>query len=1002
MTGPFVRRSLTAALITALLSAAPTIAQDGETEKAGEEGKQALSLERIFPEKSLFGPTASQTSFSFDDRFGAYIYRPYHERRHGSDLYIFDTQTGVSRRITSAARMAEFQEDARKVAEDREAKAKKAGVSLDQVERTGDYAGEITRSDSSSARRGTDCTLTISTAKKGLAGELRFGLARIEIKSLKIKDGEVTGEIDTDTARGKLTGDIEDDELTLEFELEEPDMTFTIEVTRKTPEDDSALGVISVIEHRALGNIVLEDDADAETEGDKNPRYSGIQTYEWSPVADELILTSDGDLYLLTIDREAWESEIDESDPYLGDLSRLTMTREREGSVAYLPDGAGYTYLRDGALLKVSFGDHIVRQLDPELDRGESMIGYRISPDQTRLVFLTQRGQNWPAGGQQVNIVNYRDRFAQVRQVNRHMSDDPFPEQHRSIYLYDLRGHETEEGTLERVFTRKVSGPRDIMLVPEWSPDSSRIGFAAFEQSTGHVVILQAGFVPEEAKSEGESKDEEKAEGEEEETVEDEGEDEEAAGKPEGEAEEVEEPDFKIEEAEVVYKFLHNGGPNTPRMISPVFLPDSRRMAFITELSGFRQLHVLDPTYEQLTQLTDGQFEVYPFDQSEDHSTLFVTATKDDPNQEHVFSVNLETGDMTQLTTVEGVYSTVSVTQDGSMLLAEHADFASPTELYAIRVDPEEESDSETTRLTASHPEETLELTEPAPEYFTFANRHGQTIHGHMFKPESWTADDKRPLLIYVYGGPLGERKMATRGAFSAPSYFFARYMTEVHGWVTATVDPRGASGYGAVFEKANFEQVGKPQTEDLVDAANWLVENAGVDRKRMAMHGWSFGGFQTQMVMYTEPDVFAAGIAGAGPTEWHNYNSWYSTGTIGDSRTGKTDLDKYSLLPLAKNLKGRLLLVHGIEDSNVLYQDTVRVYRELLKADKEALVDLFLDPTGGHGLGGDVETINRYRKYEDFLLLHVGKGPMTEKEEEEEEEEEEGDPDDESDGNGD
>jgi dipeptidyl aminopeptidase/acylaminoacyl peptidase len=162
-----------------------------------------------------------------------------------------------------------------------------------------------------------------------------------------------------------------------------------------------------------------------------------------------------------------------------------------------------------------------------------------------------------------------------------------------------------------------------------------------------------------------------------------------------------------------------------------------------------------------------------------------------------------------------------------------------------------------------------------------------------------------------------------------------------------------------------------------------------------MAMHGWSFGGFQTQMVMYTEPDVFAAGIAGAGPTEWHNYNSWYSTGTIGDSRTGQTDLDKYSLLPLAKNLKGRLLLVHGMEDSNVLYQDTVRVYRELLKADKEALVDLFLDPTGGHGLGGDVETINRYRKYEDFLLLHVGKGPVPEKEEGEE-------ADDESDGNGD
>jgi dipeptidyl aminopeptidase/acylaminoacyl peptidase len=128
-------------------------------------------------------------------------------------------------------------------------------------------------------------------------------------------------------------------------------------------------------------------------------------------------------------------------------------------------------------------------------------------------------------------------------------------------------------------------------------------------------------------------------------------------------------------------------------------------------------------------------------------------------------------------------------------------------------------------------------------------------------------------------------------------------------------------------------------------------------------------------MCLYTEPDVFAAGIAGAGPTEWENYNAWYSQGTIGKTATGTADLKKFSLLPLAKNLKARLMLVHGMEDSNVLYQDTVRVYRELLQAGKEALVELFLDPTGGHGLGGDVKTLNRFRKYADFLLVHVGEG---------------------------
>jgi dipeptidyl aminopeptidase/acylaminoacyl peptidase len=284
-----------------------------------------------------------------------------------------------------------------------------------------------------------------------------------------------------------------------------------------------------------------------------------------------------------------------------------------------------------------------------------------------------------------------------------------------------------------------------------------------------------------------------------------------------------------------------------------------------------------------------------------------------------------------------------------------------------------------TSRLVDPQPEEVQRLTAAIPTYFTYENRHGHTIHGHMFLPPGYTPEDERPLLVYVYGGPLGTRNMTGRGSFSSASYLFAYYMAEKHGYVTCTIDPRGVSGYGGLFEKSNFEKIGKPQTEDLVDGVAWFVENHGVDKKRVGIHGWSFGGFQTQMCLYTEPDVFACGIAGAGPTEWENYNSWYSTGTVGESREGKTDLEKYSLLPLAKNLKAKLLLVHGMEDSNVLYQDTVKVYRELLKANKETLVELFLDPTGGHGLGGDVKTIGRYRKYEEFLTRVLGSEPAEE-----------------------
>jgi dipeptidyl aminopeptidase/acylaminoacyl peptidase len=424
------------------------------------------------------------------------------------------------------------------------------------------------------------------------------------------------------------------------------------------------------------------------------------------------------------------------------------------------------------------------------------------------------------------------------------------------------------------------------------------------------------------------------------------------------------------QEAKVLHRHLHTGGPNTPTMVDPEYLADSRRIVFLSEQSGFRQLHVLDPVYQSQQQLTSGYFEVYPVRISKDHQSMFVTTTKDHPAREHVYRVDLGTGEMTRLVPQDGTYSSVAVSEDGRRVLAAYVTFGKLKELYAIDV-----AKKKMQKLTDSHPEKADIVTTVKPEFVTYKNRNGQDIHAHLFKPAGWSAKDKRPLLIYVYGGPLGTRKMVVDGSYNSDSFLFAWYMAKKHGFVTCTIDPRGVSGYGALFEKANFERVGKPQVEDLVDGVKFLIDQYGVDPKRVGIHGWSFGGFQTQMCLYTEPEVFAAGIAGAGPTEWENYNSWYTTGTIGNSRPGQTDLKKFSLLPLAKNLKGKLLLVHGMEDSNVLYQDTVKVYRELLKAGKETLVELFLDPTGGHGLGGDVKRLGRSRKFEEFLLRTLGDG---------------------------
>ncbi len=893
---PTLRTPTWLGLLAALLLLPALPAQEekakGDDQKQDEELE--LTLENIFPEKGLFGPSARGAEFSADGRYAAWLYRPYDERRHGSDLWVRDSSTGEVRRITSVSVLAPFQKDTREVAKDRVKKAKKAAKGKKEKKKE-EGAGD---SKEENAKRGK---------------------AEVETSAEKSDD------------KGDQTGGKQDDEQ---------------EDANKEQEE------------KRLQDTVGEDDYDDEDA----PRYSGVSGFEWAPHANELLFLSGGDIYRLKL--------MD------GSIERLTKTRERERDVQYLPDGSGYTYLRDDALLRVVFGTHYVDQLDPELPRGQRMRGYELSPDGQKVVFLASNGSRERSGARTVNIATYSDRFMKVREVPRTVSDDPQDKSTTTVYLYAMPEPDQENGQLVKVYSHQRSGPRDQLRVPNWSPDSERAAFSVFEQSSGHVNILVAEFPEEEEPAP--VADEDSGEGESTNKVR--GKKGAKDGGKEGGGEkspkkEEPDPDEPIDlPAKVAYRFLHNGGPNTPGMIDPEYLKDGRRLVFLTEQSGFRHLHVLDPVYESLEQLTRGHFEVYPLDLPEHRDFMFVEATKEDPSRLDVYRLDFADGALTRLTPAVGSYASAAVSPDGGQLLASFSAYGSLRELVHVDVAKQEQA-----ALTDSHPEKAEHFTQAAPEFFQYQNRHGQTIHGHLFKPDGWTQEDQRPLLIYVYGGPLGTRKQVVQGGFSSDSYFFAHYMAKKHGYLTCTIDPRGMSGYGAAFEKANFEQVGKPQVEDLTDGVKHLIAHYGVDPERVGIHGWSFGGFQTQMCLYTEPDVFQVGIAGAGPTEWENYNSWYSTGTIGPSREGETDLKQYSLLPLAKKLEGKLLLVHGMEDSNVLYQDTVRVYAELLEAGKEALVELFLDPTGGHGLGGHVKRLGRARKYEEFLLRTLGRGELPE-----------------------
>ena len=594
----------------------------------------------------------------------------------------------------------------------------------------------------------------------------------------------------------------------------------------------------------------------------------------------------------------------------------VTRTKEAESSIEWLPDDSGFTFQRGANVFRVRFGSADVEQLNPDLPVGVNFVGYDLSPDGTRMMIV---GSKPGVAERQVDYIVYRDRFAQVRKTGRSVSEDNFSGE-QYLFTYNLSENDNRDGKPFQVWYSPSGEAFEELSLHEnpWSADSTKLVFATWNRAKKELVVNVADPVK--------------------------------------------------KKVENVFKTTSNGEHTSPGMANPFFTPDAKQIVLMLDMSGYRHAHVLDTAVGGARQLTRGEFECYPKEMSKDGKTLYVVALKEDTSQEDIYAVDFFTGDMKRLTSEKGVYGNPEFDHKHNRFASTFRSWSQMPEMFLV-------DSGRQKQITESHRSEAFfKNIRLKPELFTYQNRNGQTVHGYMFLPPGFKKTDKRPLMIYVYGGPLGTSRSVVQGSFGSTEYLFNMFLTYTLGYVTVTIDPRGQSGYGAAFGKANWDAPGVAQTEDLSDGVKFLIQNYGVDPAKVAINGWSFGGFQTQMCLYTAPNDFTLGIAGAGPTQWQNYNNWYVGGVIGQADKTKPDaLDKHSLTHLAKNLRSPLLLLHGMEDTNVLFQDTIMVYRELLQMGKGSLVELAIDPTGGHGMGGDMNNRDRHAIYLAFILKHWG-----------------------------
>ena len=257
-------------------------------------------------------------------------------------------------------------------------------------------------------------------------------------------------------------------------------------------------------------------------------------------------------------------------------------------------------------------------------------------------------------------------------------------------------------------------------------------------------------------------------------------------------------------------------------------------------------------------------------------------------------------------------------------------------------------------------------------ELFTLTTNGGVKLNAWIVKPADFDASKKYPVVMYQYGGP-GNQQVKNQWAIgmAGQGAMMEQYLCE-QGFLCVCVDNRGTGGRGVDFEKCTYLKLGQLEAYDQVEAALWLGQQPYVDKQRIAIWGWSFGGFNTLMAMSEGRDVFCAGIAIAPPTSWRYYDTIYTERYM---RTPKENPAGYDDCPIsrAEKLYGTLLLCHGMADDNVHYRNTAEYAEALVQADKDFLQLVYTNRN--HGISGANTRNHLFRQCVKFLKRECQQG---------------------------
>ena len=411
-------------------------------------------------------------------------------------------------------------------------------------------------------------------------------------------------------------------------------------------------------------------------------------------------------------------------------------------------------------------------------------------------------------------------------------------------------------------------------------------------------------------------------------------------------------------------KYVHPVNPIT-------FLPwDASKFVLQSEKDGFKHLYLFNIKGRQLKQLTAGKWlvlDLMGFNRT--RKEAIILSNECNPIQNNLFAVSVQTGKRRLLDNGKGCHANINEPDRGHKLAL------SPMGNWIIDnfTTPDIPRNIDIINVATGKSLSYFKAEDPwlgyqVPEYLcgTIKAADGKTdLYYRLVKPVNFDAQKRYPTIIYVYGGP-GIRNVEARWHYWSRGW--ETYMAQ-KGYLLFILDNRGSCNRGRDFEQATFHHLGIEEMKDQMRGVEYLKSLPYVDTSRMGIHGWSFGGFMTTNLMTTHPEVFKVGVAGGPVIDWKWYEAMYGERYMGTPQSNPQGFAESSLLPKAKNLKGKLQIIIGMNDPVVLPQHALNFLQECIQVGTQP--DFFVYPGEPHNMRGHQSThlherISQY--FDDYL----------------------------------